>query len=169
MDEKERAALIRKGNAAFNEGDIELAIKVFKATGYKDGLIRLGDYFFYEKEQPLIAYGYYRRAGDTKMIDRMSEAFSFALNCWLHDEKKPASGFKDMPSTSPGAPAQDTPTAAASGASSPGAPAAAPNLKSKPPASQRKKTDELLGKVDEIEGNVSPAVLEILRNKIKEK
>ena len=166
MDDKERAALIRKGNAAFNDGDIELAIKIFKATGYKDGLIRLGDHFFYEKEQPLIAYGYYRRAGDTKMLDRMSEAFTFALSCWMHDEKTPASTF-DSPSAPLRANAQDK-SRVSSGVET-SAQEASQNLKSKPPAAKRKSDDELLGKVDEIEGKVSPAVLAILRKKIKEK
>ncbi len=90
MNEKERTELIRKGNAAFNEGNIEMAARIFKTTEYKDGLIRLGDYYYFEREQPLMAYGYYRKAGHAKMLDKLSEAFIFALKCWLSEDSPPA-------------------------------------------------------------------------------
>ena len=41
MTEKERVALIRKGNELYNAGKIEEAIRIFTATGYKDGLTRV--------------------------------------------------------------------------------------------------------------------------------
>lgn len=80
---KQRNALIREGNAAFNEGDIEMAARIFKTTVYKDGLIRVGDYYYFEKHQPLLAYGYYRKAGHQKMLDKIFDGFTFALKCWL--------------------------------------------------------------------------------------
>ncbi len=86
MDAQQRNELIRKGNAAFNEGNIHLASKIFKATKYKDGLIRVGDHYFYELEQPLMAYGYYRAAGHSAMLDKIFESFTFALQCWISDE-----------------------------------------------------------------------------------
>jgi len=86
MDDKERTALIRKGNEAFNSGNIHLASEIFKSTDYKDGLIRVGDYFYYDKHQPLMAYGYYRRANYKKMLNKLSDSFIFALKCWLAPE-----------------------------------------------------------------------------------
>ncbi|EMF43198.1 hypothetical protein LEP1GSC083_0545 [Leptospira interrogans serovar Pyrogenes str. L0374] len=52
MDSKERAETIREGNRAFNEGNIRKARDLFIKAEYKDGLIRLGDHFMYEKKCP---------------------------------------------------------------------------------------------------------------------
>jgi hypothetical protein len=52
MDSKERAALIREGNAAFNDADYPKARELYLKCDYKDGLIRLGDYYMYEKKAP---------------------------------------------------------------------------------------------------------------------
>lgn len=82
-----RAQAIRKGNTLFNAGKVEQAALIFKSTLYKDGLIRVGDHFFLEKHQPLRAYGYYRLAGDSARMDRIQDAFVFALRCWLDDDK----------------------------------------------------------------------------------
>lgn len=82
-DPKKRAELIRMGNQLFNSGDVETAAQVFQATDYRDGLIRVGDHFYYEKHQPLRAYGYYRQAKHEKMLERVSSGFVFALKMWL--------------------------------------------------------------------------------------
>jgi hypothetical protein len=92
MNEKERIALIRKGNEFFNAGRIEDAIKVFTATEYRDGLTRIGDYFFFDKKQPLVAYRYYKLA---KREDRINDIFTrmiFALQTWVK------AGDGDVPS-----------------------------------------------------------------------
>ena len=70
MDSRERAALVRKGNELFNRGEIKEAIEVFVKTGYKDGLHRVGDYYFYDKKLPLIALKFYRLAGDRERSTR---------------------------------------------------------------------------------------------------
>lgn len=88
MSPEKRTELIRKGNLLFNSGDIETAALVFKATNYKDGLIRVGDYFYFEKHQPLRAYGYYRQAGHEKGTNKIAAGFVFALKCWLWGEVK---------------------------------------------------------------------------------
>ncbi|MDR1127773.1 MAG: hypothetical protein LBL20_00550 [Treponema sp.] len=41
----QKAALNRRGNVLFNQGDIEGARRVFLTTGYSDGLVRIGDYY----------------------------------------------------------------------------------------------------------------------------
>ena len=87
MDDKQRILLIRKGNEAFNSGNIDLAAKLFKSTEYQDGLIRIGDYYYYDKRQPLIAYGYYRKAKHEPMLNKLSESFIFALKYWLAEPK----------------------------------------------------------------------------------
>jgi hypothetical protein len=45
IDTVQKAALNRKGNVLFNQGDIESARRIFLTTGYSDGLARIGDYY----------------------------------------------------------------------------------------------------------------------------
>ncbi len=40
---EQKAALNRKGNELFNKGDLETAKRIFKTTGYSDGLTRVGE------------------------------------------------------------------------------------------------------------------------------
>ncbi len=35
----------RRGNEFFNAGNVEAAKRIFMATGYSDGLTRVGDYY----------------------------------------------------------------------------------------------------------------------------
>ncbi len=42
---EQKAALNRKGNILYNEGDIETARRIFVTTGYSDGLSRVGDFY----------------------------------------------------------------------------------------------------------------------------
>ena len=79
MTEKERVALIRKGNELYNEGKIEEAIRIFTATGYKDGLTRVGDMYFFDMKMPIIAYKYYKLAWRTDRINDIFERMIFAL------------------------------------------------------------------------------------------
>lgn len=58
LSSEEKVALIRKGNALFNQGNIELARKIFITTNYTDGIIRLGDYY-YQHQEPLEALKMY--------------------------------------------------------------------------------------------------------------
>ncbi|TGK29084.1 hypothetical protein EHQ12_04960 [Leptospira gomenensis] len=93
MDSRERAETIREGNRAMNEGDIRKARDLFIKADYKDGLIRLGDYFMYEKKMPLLAYGYYKKAGYQRRIDEIFQRMIWALSQWIGADKfkaKPA-------------------------------------------------------------------------------
>ncbi|RHX88871.1 hypothetical protein [Leptospira stimsonii] len=92
MDSRERAETIREGNRAFNEGDIRKARDLFVKAEYKDGLIRLGDHFMYEKKMPLLAYGYYKKAGYQKRIDEIFQRMMWALSQWIGADK-----FKTTP------------------------------------------------------------------------
>ena len=87
MESSERAALIREGNTAFNEGDIRKARELFLKTGYKDGLIRLGDYFMFEKKLPILAFGYYKKAGHQSKVDEIFQRMLFALGKWIGPDK----------------------------------------------------------------------------------
>lgn len=98
--EKQRVLLIREGNAALNEGNIEMAARIFKAINHKSGLIRVGDCYYFEKQQPLRAYGYYRQANHQVMMEKIFDGFTFALKCWLWEEpeqQKPSEKNKTLP------------------------------------------------------------------------
>jgi hypothetical protein len=45
LDSAVKVSLNRRGNALFNEGDVEGARRIFITTGYSDGLCRIGDYY----------------------------------------------------------------------------------------------------------------------------
>jgi hypothetical protein len=45
IDAAQKAALNRRGNILYNQGDIEGARRIFLTTGYSDGLVRIGDYY----------------------------------------------------------------------------------------------------------------------------
>lgn len=101
MDSKERAALIREANAAFNDGDIRKARELYLKTDYKDGLIRLGDYFMYEKRLPILAYGYYKKAGHSQKIEEIFQRMLFALSEWLGKDKFKITKVEKNPPISP--------------------------------------------------------------------
>lgn len=79
MNQKERIELIRKGNELFNRKCYTEAEKLYVKTGYKDGLVRIGDYLYYEKKQPLAAFKYYKMAGSTGKVNEIFERMVFAF------------------------------------------------------------------------------------------
>jgi hypothetical protein len=85
ISEKDRVALIRKGNQLFNEGKIEMAGKIFKSINYIDGLIRIGDYY-YKKSQPLKALTYYKEANCKPRIEELSQKMFEVLKMWIKEE-----------------------------------------------------------------------------------
>ncbi|MGE8720782.1 hypothetical protein ACO2KH_05555 [Leptospira terpstrae] len=87
MDSKERAQLIREANTAFNAGDIRKARELFLKTDYKDGLIRLGDHFMYDRKLPMLAFGYYKKAGRQDKVDEIYQRMVYALSVWLGRDK----------------------------------------------------------------------------------
>lgn len=87
MDPKKRAELIREGNAAFNEKNYTKAEKIFMETDYKDGLIRLGDYYMYDLRMPLLAYTYYKKANHQQKIDEIFQRMLMALSEWIGKDK----------------------------------------------------------------------------------
>ncbi len=83
---RERLVLIRKGNELFNRGEIAQAARIFVTTAYKDGLIRVGDYYYFDQENPLKALYYYLESGYRRRIDEVSERMAAVIKKWLRDE-----------------------------------------------------------------------------------
>lgn len=92
LDSSLRAELVRKGNQAFNAKDYQKAREYFFQADYKDGMIRLGDYYMFERRLPLLAYGYYRRAKAAGRMEDIHRRMVLALGQWLgRDAIKPES------------------------------------------------------------------------------
>lgn len=87
MDSKLRAELIRQGNAAFDEKDLKRARECFVKANYRDGLIRLGDHYMYERRLPLLAYGYYKKAGDQVKLEDLHRRMLGALSEWIGKDR----------------------------------------------------------------------------------
>lgn len=90
MDQKERVLLIRAGNELFNKGEYEKAARIFEKTGYRDGLTRVADYYFFDRRLPLNALPYYRMAGREDKVQEIRERMVFALGKMLGRKTSPS-------------------------------------------------------------------------------
>ncbi|MCK4906008.1 MAG: hypothetical protein KAS64_00575 [Spirochaetes bacterium] len=70
---KDRVWMIRKGNEYYNSGQIEKAKKLFLATNYKDGIIRVADYYYFEVNKPVLGLILYRHAGCKNRVEEIYE------------------------------------------------------------------------------------------------
>lgn len=95
MTEKERVELIRKGNQLFNEGKIEEAGKIFLATDYKDGLVRVGDYYFYQEKKFYKAFFYYKKANYKKRLDEVYKKWAEVIRFLLEEDKRNLSSSEE--------------------------------------------------------------------------
>ncbi|PKL18458.1 MAG: hypothetical protein CVV49_05730 [Spirochaetae bacterium HGW-Spirochaetae-5] len=87
MNDEEKVALSRKGNEFFNNGNMTEAIKYFVKAGYRDGIMRVADYYFYDKKQPLIALKFYKMINRKDRIDEINARMMFAFNKMLSSSK----------------------------------------------------------------------------------
>jgi len=85
VDGSSKAALNRKGNQKFNEGDVEAARRIFMTTGYSDGLSRVGDYYS-SKNRPLEALRMFWMAHDKRKAEPLIEKLAFSLQDMLHSD-----------------------------------------------------------------------------------
>ena len=81
-----KAALNRKGNQLFNEGDIEGARRIFMTTGYSDGLSRVGD-FYKSKDRPLEALKMYWIAPDRKKSGPLIEQLASIMKSLINEDE----------------------------------------------------------------------------------
>ncbi len=84
LTSEQRVHLIRKGNELFTAGEVEQAKRIFVATGYTDGLIRVGDHFAGQRDF-LSAYQMYRMAKARDKADAMVEKLSQILRNWMKE------------------------------------------------------------------------------------
>jgi hypothetical protein len=84
LSPEQKTALIRKGNELFNRGEYEKAKRVFLTTGYTDGIIRIGDYY-YKNKRPLEALRMYRVAPAPSKVEILIERMARVINKWLQE------------------------------------------------------------------------------------
>jgi hypothetical protein len=89
MDNKERVEIIRRGNEYFNSGDIPKAAALFIKTGYRDGLTRVADHYFFDQKQPLVALKYYKLVNRQDKVNEIFERMIFALGKLLGKQTTP--------------------------------------------------------------------------------
>ena len=87
VEGSQKAALNRKGNQFFNEGNIEGARRIFMTTGYSDGLSRVGDHYKSQKK-PLDALRMYWIAPDRKKSEPLIEQLAGVIQSFLHDSEE---------------------------------------------------------------------------------
>ncbi len=83
MTNQDRMFLIRKGNELFNDGKIETAKKYFIKANYQDGMLRVANYYFYEKKLPLNALPLYMKCGAKEKVSEIYQRMAFALGTML--------------------------------------------------------------------------------------
>jgi len=83
MDSAQKAVLNRKGNVLFNSGEIEEARRIFMATGYSDGLSRVGDYYK-SKNRPIEALRMYWIAPDHTKAEPLIIDVVGAIQAFMH-------------------------------------------------------------------------------------
>jgi hypothetical protein len=94
--------LARKGNECFNNGDITEAIKFFVKAGYRDGIMRVADHYYYDNRQPLVALKFYKMINRQDRIDEIHARMIFALGKWLKPSQEKDSDYERDKNSSDG-------------------------------------------------------------------
>ncbi|MCK4798898.1 MAG: hypothetical protein KAT05_16100 [Spirochaetes bacterium] len=87
VDSSTRVKLIRKGNQFLSEGKIKLAEKIFVTVDYKDGLVRLGDYYLKNKNIYKSAEMYFLSENKSK-INAFCKNSALVIAKWLNEDRK---------------------------------------------------------------------------------
>jgi len=82
-----KAALNRKGNQLYNNGDIEGARRIFMTTRYSDGISRVGDYYK-SKNRSLDALRMYWTAPDRSKSEIMIEQLAKIIQSFIHEDQE---------------------------------------------------------------------------------
>ena len=88
MDEKDRAKLIRTGNECFRNGEYKEAARIFIKTRYSDGLIRMGDFYYYEKQDVAAALKFYKAANYQPGVAVLIEKIVPVIRKWLKEDEQ---------------------------------------------------------------------------------
>ena len=85
LTDAQRVALVRKANALFNDGDVAMAERIFIATGYSDGLTRVGDRYA-QKNEYMDALKMYLLAHNKRKSEPLVEKIAQTVSLLLSQE-----------------------------------------------------------------------------------
>ncbi len=86
LTSEEKAILNRKGNVLFNSGDINTARRIYLATGYSDGLARVGDNFL-KSGDALTALKYYLLAHNKNKAEALIQKTANLISAVIAEEE----------------------------------------------------------------------------------
>jgi hypothetical protein len=86
IEGSQKAALNRRGNQLYNEGDIEGARRIFMTTKYSDGISRVGDYYKSQNKM-LDALRMYWTAPDMTKSEPLIMQLALVLQNFLQEEQ----------------------------------------------------------------------------------
>ena len=84
LSSEQKVQLIRRGNALFQDGDYDQAKKIFVATGYSDGMIRLGNLFM-DRGDTLEALQMYKMAPAPDKAEEIITILAKTVRKWLKE------------------------------------------------------------------------------------
>lgn len=84
LSPEQRVHLIRKGNELFQAGEFLQARKIFVATGYTDGMLRMGDYYM-KSGDPLAALQMYKMAPAPDKVEALVIRMTGVIKKWLKE------------------------------------------------------------------------------------
>ena len=87
VDPAKRVQLIRKGNQLFSEGKIEITERIFVTIDYKDGLVRLEDYYLKNNNLSKSAEMYFLSGNESK-INAFCKKSALIIKEFLSVDKK---------------------------------------------------------------------------------
>lgn len=80
----QKVQLNRRGNELFSAGRLEEAKKIFVATGYTDGMIRLGDAYI-QRNEHLLALQMFKLAPAPDRVAAIIQLLTKAVRQWLNE------------------------------------------------------------------------------------
>ena len=84
---EQKAQLIRRGNELFNQGNYQLAERIFVATGYSDGMVRVGDVHF-KSQRYREAMRMYQLAPAPDRVQKLAKRMALVVQQWLIEETR---------------------------------------------------------------------------------
>jgi len=81
---EQKVQLIRKANELFGRGELDQAKKIFVATRYSDGMIRMGDLYARQKDF-LSAFQMYKMAPAPDRAEAMIQKLTAVLKNWIKE------------------------------------------------------------------------------------
>lgn len=101
---EQKAQLIRRANELFNKGDFGMAERIYIATGYSDGMVRMGDTHF-RQQRYREAMRLYMLAPAPDRVSRLARRMALVVQQWLIEDSQTDAAIRRIG----GNPNKDTP------------------------------------------------------------